>query len=295
MIKGRFIVIGILVSASLMSSVIKAGTAETGDQIEIPVYTVGDYWIYNSSQFQNITGEIRYEVSDIREVQDYWNVTHQCYQINTSMEFSMEWENQTAEGLINGVSYERAADLFAIEYMGEVNLTMVDDEYNTNSYQHSYYQYPGPPTIFPLILGSQYNLSFNMTNTLISIVNGSESFILFEEPGIIQDSVSIDDALHTITTPAGTFECVEITMYSGDENINVTTVRYYSSIVGRDVKRETIQIFQGSFSDMTFTTGEELLEYERKGTFAIPGFSYLGIYCLLGITTIILHRNLKNR
>ena len=296
MLKNRFIIIiGILLSASLLSSVFTIGMAQTGVEVDIPEYTIGDYWIYNSTKINNITGELRYEVSNITDVQDYWNDTHECYEINSTMEFTMEWENQSIEVFIKGDVYERTADLFAIEYIGEVNMTIVDDEYFESTYHHSYYQYPGPPTLFPLIMGSQYNITFNGTTTILSNKNGSEHNIAFEEPVVTQYSVSIDEVLHTITTPAGTFECVEIAMHSGDENVNITTVRYYSPDVGRDVKSEMIQEFQGGFSGIIMTSGDELLEYERATTFSIPGFFYLGIYCLLGITAIILHRRFKNR
>ena len=295
MLKNRFIIIGILLSASLLSSVFTIGMAQTGVEVDIPEYTVGDYWIYNSTKINNITGELRYEVSNITDVQDYWNDTHECYQINSTMEFTMEWENQPIEVLIMGEIYERTADLFAIEYIGEVNMTIVDDEYFESTYYHSYYQYPGPPTLFPLIMGSQYNITFNGTTTILSNKNGSEHNIVFEVPVVTQYLVSIDEVLHTITTPAGAFECVEIAMHSGDEYVNITTVRYYSHDVGRDVKSEMIQEFQGGFSGLIMTSGDELLEYDRATTFSIPGFFYLGIYCLLGITAIILHRRFKNR
>ena len=56
-----------------------------------------------------------------------------------------------------------------------------------------------------------------------------------------------------------------------------------------------IQEFQSGFSGLIMSSGDELLEYKRATTFSIPGFSYLGIYCLLGIIAIILHRSLKNQ
>ena len=295
MLKNRFIIIGILLSASLMGSVVTLGVTETGIEIAVPKYTVGDFWIYNSTQFQNISGVIRYEVGDIKEVQDYWNETHECYQINSSMGFTMELENQTAEGLVKVEIYERTVDLFTIESIVEANVTVADDDYSENSFQHYYFQYPGPPTIFPLILGSEFDVSYNVTRTIIVYENEVERIMLFEESGLNNFSVSISDSFHTITTPAGIFECVEITTYTGDENVNVTNVRYYSADVGRDVKNEMIQELQGGFSNIKMISGEELLEYERASAPTIPGFSFLGIFCLLGITAIIIHQDLKNR
>ena len=144
--------------------------------------------------------------------------------------------------------------------MGEVNLTMVDDEYNASSYQHSYFQYPGPPTIFPLILGSEYDVSYNLTHTVIVTEDGEERIMIFEESDLRNFSVSISDSFHSIATLAGTFECVEITVFEENDDINITTLRYYSPDVGRDVKREMIQEFQGGFSGLIMSSGDELLE-----------------------------------
>ncbi len=295
MIKRRFAVICILVSASLMTSVIAPIATEAGDQIEIPEYSVGDYWIYNSTLINNISGEVRYEVNNIREVQDFWNTTHNCYQINRSMEFTMEVDDKIAEGIIKSEIYERTSDLFAIEEIVEANVSIVEDNYLESSYQHIYFQYPGPPTIFPLILGSEYDVSYNLTHTVIVTEDGEERIMIFEESALRNFSVSISDIFHTITTQAGTFECVEITVFEENDYINITTLRYYSLDVGRDVKREMIQEFQSGFSGLIMISGDELLEYERVSAFSISGFSYLGIYCLIGISAIILHRRFKNR
>ena len=240
MIRNRYTIIGILVSASLMTSVITPGNAEAGDQIDIPEYTIGDYWVYNSTMINNISGELRYEVNDIKELKDFWNTTHNCYQINTSMEFTLEQDNKLVEGIIKGEIYERTADLFAVEEIIEANVSIVEDDYLESSYQYNYFQYPGPPTIFPLILGNENDVSYNLTHTVIVTEDGEERIMLFEESALRNFSVSISDTFHTITTHAGTFECVEITEFEEIDYINITTVRYYSPDVGRDVKREMI-------------------------------------------------------
>ena len=283
----KIIIISILVSTSLLSSVFVLGVAEAGDQVDAPVYEIGDYWVYETSSTDGSNGETRVEVNDIVEYQDYWGTTHECYQVSTSMDYSIEYMDISVDATMTGEIYERTEDLFGIENSMDISITLLGMEAITSTLTCG--EWSETANMYPLILGSELSVSYNTVTTITMESNGELTTLLNEEPLIASLEISIADTLQSITTPAGTFDCVEITTIIDEIGVSITIISYYNEEVGRTVKSEVTTEYDG-VPELNTVVVDKLLKYGTKG---IPGFSFLGMFCILGITAILLRQKLK--
>jgi hypothetical protein len=236
--KVKVFMMGILVSTSLISVGFVLGVADAGDQVDVSEYEVGDYWIYDSTLSAGISGEARVEVEAIVNYQDYWGETHECYEISSTMDYTMYISGSSIDGSASIETYRRTEDLFVIETDIELSISFLGTDQTTSQLQYS--QWSETANIYPLILGSETPCSFTTINTFIVDTNGDIMTVLNEELVVVEMEVSITDTLQTITTPAGTFECVEITTINSDPEFTITTISYYSEEVGATVKSELI-------------------------------------------------------
>ena len=277
--KRILLVVVALVGANLLGSPITQGVAETSTDdgnINAPAYVVGDFWVYNTStDMLGFYGEMEMKVKEIDTFQDYWGDSHECYRIESEMDVSITIEPLTMEVTVSEETYERTTDLMVIETTIETSSSLLGQKAVITIQIYS--QFTNTPNLFPLILGSEIAGSYNATTTWTSELNGEETTDLFEEPTTGQYTISVDDTLHSITTPAGTFDCVKITHSEGVEGFETTFVHYYSEVVGRDVKNEQL------LGETSISTSE-LLEY---GNSSIPGFSFVTGFSLLGIVAML--------
>ncbi|MHA1520640.1 MAG: TapB family protein [Promethearchaeota archaeon] len=256
--------------------------AENSD-VMVPEYAVGDYWTYDVDFGNNIAGEMRNEVLDVVDLQDFWNNTQLCYHFSSYLENTIQWGSQSFEIEIKGEYWERVSDLYMVKSISEMNAS---EDGGENLYQFQQTEVRSLTNIsrYPLVLGREFNETNEEIYTFIIGENGINETIYSEQQGgsIFQQVVAIN--LETITTPAGTFDCFKISGLLVMEWGNSTTTQYYSEEVGANVWSEQVNSYIDLPEPMISTS--ELIAFKYSTSAKIPGYSYWVILFAFGIVGI---------
>lgn len=255
--------------------------------------TDGDYWVYEGGMdFEGIavTGEFRYEFQE----KDSLTVGSQSYDVNViKITGSMSGETDdflgvaaSVEMVFDGFTYEVDGSLASVKedmYMwanvsigtGSLELVSRVETQDVTTYS--------PPQLSGFVegetgTGDEWNETTDVTSTYTVWVDGAMDDTSTDEYTETY-SYSIAASEESITTDAGTFDCLRMTVTDGEGDYDMY---WYSSDVGSWVK---ISMFE--LGDSTPYMSIELVEYEYSGGALTMMLLVVGLGILVAIVVIV--------